>query len=54
MTITVQTNVNVSLEKAWELWTKPEHITQWNNASEDWYTPKAENSIIQWLLKTEL
>ena len=26
-------------------WTKPEHITQWNNASEDWFTPRAENDL---------
>ncbi|MFN8286540.1 MAG: SRPBCC family protein [Chitinophagales bacterium] len=43
--ITVQTTVNAPVEKVWELWTKPEHITQWNNASDDWHSPKAENDL---------
>ena len=43
--ITVQTTVNVPVEKVWELWTIPEHITKWNNASDDWHTPSAENNL---------
>lgn len=43
--ITVQTTVNVPVAKAWEYWSKPEHIIQWNSASEDWHTPKAENDL---------
>src|SRR5206468_6649167 len=41
--ITVENTVNAPVEKVWEHWTKPEHITQWNNASDDWHTPHAEN-----------
>jgi uncharacterized protein YndB with AHSA1/START domain len=26
-------------------WTAPEHISKWNNASEDWHTPSAENDL---------
>lgn len=44
-TVTVATPVSVPVEKAWEFWTKPEHIMQWNNASPDWHTPKAENDL---------
>ena len=44
-TITVQNTVNAPVEKVWEYWTKPEHITAWNNASDDWYTPRAENDL---------
>lgn len=44
-TITVEATVNAPVEKVWELWTKPEHITKWNNASEDWHTPHAENDL---------
>ncbi len=44
-TITVETLVNAPLEKVWEYWTLPRHITQWNNASEDWHTPYAENDL---------
>lgn len=29
----------------WEYWTEPQHITQWNNASDDWHTPVAENDL---------
>jgi uncharacterized protein YndB with AHSA1/START domain len=45
--ITAEVTVNVSVEKAWEFWTNPEHIIHWNNASEDWFTPKAENDLQQ-------
>ena len=41
--ITVATTVNAPVEKVWQCWTKTEHITQWNHASEDWHTPHAEN-----------
>lgn len=43
--LTVETTVNAPIEKVWKLWTEPRHITQWNNASDDWYTPKAENDL---------
>lgn len=37
--ITVETTVNAPIEKVWNAWTEPQHITQWNNASDDWHTP---------------
>ena len=43
--ITVENTVNAPVEKVWETWTKPEHITQWNNASDDWCTRRAENDV---------
>lgn len=43
--ITVEATVNVPIEKTWKLWTTPEHIMQWNNASDDWHTPRAENDL---------
>lgn len=43
--ITVQTTVKASLEKVWAFWTQPEHIMQWNNASDDWHCPKASNDL---------
>lgn len=43
--ITVETTVQIPVEKAWKFWTMPEHITQWNNASDDWHTPQAENDL---------
>ena len=44
-TITVENTIQVPVEKVWELWTKPKHIMQWNNASDDWHTPHAENDL---------
>ena len=43
--ITVQTTVNAPIDKVWELWTTPQHIVKWNNASPDWHTPIAENDL---------
>lgn len=43
--ITVNNTINAPVKKVWEYWTKPEHITLWNNASDDWYTPSAENDL---------
>ena len=43
--ITIEALVNTPFEKAWTVWTSPEHITKWNNASEDWHTPFAENDL---------
>lgn len=44
-TITVQAVINAPVDKVWRLWTTPEHITKWNNASDDWHTPRAENDL---------
>jgi uncharacterized protein YndB with AHSA1/START domain len=43
--ITVETTVNVPVEKAWKYFTKPEHITKWNFASDEWHSPTAENDL---------
>lgn len=43
--ITVQNNINAPIETVWECWTNPVHITKWNNASDDWHTPYAENDL---------
>jgi uncharacterized protein YndB with AHSA1/START domain len=43
--ITVSTIVNAPLEHTWNAWTQPEHITQWNFASDDWHCPSAENDL---------
>ena len=44
-TITVEVTVNISMEKAWEFWTKPGHITKWYQASDDWHAPHAKNDL---------
>jgi uncharacterized protein YndB with AHSA1/START domain len=43
--ITVENTINAPVEKVWNYWTKPEHITQWCNASDEWHTPRAENDL---------
>lgn len=43
--ITVETLIEAPVEKVWQNWTTPEHITKWNNASDDWHTPFAENDL---------
>lgn len=43
--ITVSTSVQADLDKVWELWTKPEHIVNWNFASEEWCCPNATNEL---------
>lgn len=44
-TITVTTSINAPIEKVWNYWTAPEHITKWNNTSDEWHTPHAENDL---------
>ncbi|MFB3166629.1 SRPBCC family protein [Neobacillus sp. 179-C4.2 HS] len=43
--IVVETTVQAPVEKVWEYWTEPTHITKWNTASEEWHTPFAENDL---------
>lgn len=45
ITITVESIIHAPVEKVWAFWTEPEHITKWNNASDDWHTPFAENDL---------
>lgn len=43
--ITVETMISADAQKVWDNFTKPEHITKWNFASDDWHCPKAENDL---------
>ena len=43
--ITVEATILAPVEKVWELWTTPHHIMKWNNASDNWHTPRAENDL---------
>lgn len=44
-TITVETFVQASIQKVWECWTEPEHISGWAFASDDWEASYAENDV---------
>lgn len=43
--ITIEATVNAPLSVVWKNWTELTYITQWNNASDDWHTPHAENDL---------
>lgn len=43
--ITIDSTINANSEKVWECWTEPDHITNWNFASDDWCCPSAENDM---------
>lgn len=43
--VTVEATVKAPIEKVWDTWIQPEHITKWCAASADWHAPKAENDL---------
>ena len=42
MKISIEATVNAPVERVWQAWTTPSDIVQWNTASDDWHTTKAE------------
>lgn len=40
--ITVETTVRAPIDATWAAWNSPADIMQWNSASPDWHTPRAE------------
>jgi uncharacterized protein YndB with AHSA1/START domain len=45
--ITVGTTIAAPVEKVWDYYTAPEHITQWNFADESWHCPAAQNDLVE-------
>lgn len=43
--VTVQAVIQAPVEKVWKYWTEPDHITKWNQATDDWHAPRAENDL---------
>lgn len=43
--VTVEAIISADVNRSWEYYTNPEHITKWNAASDDWHCPKAENDL---------
>ncbi|MFT3827843.1 MAG: SRPBCC family protein [Chitinophagaceae bacterium] len=43
--ITVHNTIKAPVEKVWRFWTEPDHIQQWNFASDDWHTPWATSDL---------
>ena len=44
--IRVTTTIAAEISKVWDYWTEPEHIVNWNFASNDWHCPAAENNPV--------
>ena len=44
--IEVKSIINAPISHVWDYWTLPNHILNWNFASNDWHCPKAENNLI--------
>jgi uncharacterized protein YndB with AHSA1/START domain len=43
--IEIESAIQAPIERVWEMWTKPKHITNWNFASDDWQCPQSENDL---------
>lgn len=43
--ITIEATIASPTDRVWDFWTKPEHITKWNFATDDWQCPHAENDL---------
>jgi uncharacterized protein YndB with AHSA1/START domain len=43
--ITVEATIKAPVEKVWTMWSEPNHIMQWCQASEDWHAPYADNDL---------
>jgi uncharacterized protein YndB with AHSA1/START domain len=43
--ITISAEISCSKQTAWELYTQPQHIVNWNFASDDWECPSATSNL---------
>lgn len=43
--ITITATINAPIEKVWQYWTEPGHITKWAFASDEWEAPSAQNDV---------
>jgi|SRR5690349_11604414 len=43
--ITVTATISAGNNKVWDYFTKPDHITKWNAANDEWWCPRAENDL---------
>ncbi len=43
--ITINVTVSADMEKSWNYYTQPEHITKWNFADPSWHCPLASNDM---------
>lgn len=45
VSIRIETTVNAPIEKVWDCWNNPEHVTQWNQAAPEWHCPSGRNDL---------
>lgn len=43
--IDIAATIAADRSKVWDYYTRPEHVTKWNFASDDWHCPNAENDL---------
>lgn len=43
--ITIQATIAADIKKAWDYYTNPQHIINWNFATDDWQCPWAKNDL---------
>jgi uncharacterized protein YndB with AHSA1/START domain len=44
--ITIETIINLNIDKVWNFYTDPVAVMEWNAASDDWHTTKAVNDLV--------
>jgi len=53
--IKIDITILAPVDKVWEYYNKPEHITRWNFANETWHCPSSENDLrVGGLFKTRM
>lgn len=43
--VTIEAVIQAPVDKVWTCWSEPEHITKWNQASDDWHSPWSRNNL---------
>jgi uncharacterized protein YndB with AHSA1/START domain len=43
--IKVEADVHATIDKVWNCWNDPAHITNWCFAASDWHAPKSSNDL---------
>jgi len=44
--ITISSKINAPISRVWDCWTSPQHVQEWNFASNDWHCPKATSTFL--------
>ena len=43
--VTIDARIKAKVNKVWEYWNNPQHITCWNFAHESWCCPRSQNDL---------